>query len=199
MRTQLLPFALLLLSNAALADGRVTNTELHFSFTPPPGFVPYVEGITSPDDLYSFVKGDPGGEHGAVVLQVQRMRGTIGREPNDLAMFPKELQATEKTVAWRSFPLQAIRTLQQGMIMHLVQVPTKHEAIQFVVGGDPHFEAELEPAMLAALGSLEAESNWLTDSERMSTIARGVGKLAGLVAVIAGVVVIIVRRARKTK
>lgn len=194
--------ALLILASAAAhaADGaRVVNNELHFSFTPPAGFAPYAEGITSPDDLYSFAKGDPGSEHGAIVLQVQRMRGTIGRDATDLAIIPKELQATAKVVHWHGFPLQQLRTVQQGMIMHLVQVPTKGEAIQLIVGGAPQWEAELEPALQSTLLSLDAESNWLTDSERMQTIAMGIAKTTVLVAVAIGVIVTIRRRRQNAK
>ena len=174
-----------------------------FRFDSPEGFSEFPQGKQSPDILYSFLKGDPADTQLDIVVLIERLRGTIGREPLAEDLIPKNMDAALFTEKWLSFELQGFR-VREGFggvstITRNIQVPLKPFAIQIKVVGEESRDPELAATVRAILAGLKGETNWLTTEERASRGLIAGGQLLLVVAVVVGACVAIVRRRKRSK
>jgi hypothetical protein len=184
------------LASLALLLQVATNAELGYRFTLPEGFGPFPEGRSQQDVVDCWTEVAAAAPSGALVLCVQRMRATLGRE----RLRPQDAPASTqlRTFKWQGFELDGIRsdTAQSGMpvVMLATQVPLRHEAIQLIVAGPRDQGQRAEAIMTSVLGTLEGETNWLSSEERAGRLGNIVGWVVGI-----AVAVVLIRlwRARR--
>jgi hypothetical protein len=179
---------LLLLAGAAVANAQVKNAELGYTITVPDGFVDHPDGMTGSPDLVScWIEETPAADAGAVVLCVQRLRGTLGRERMTQADLP-EPGMQLANFKWKEFDIQGARAVteqEDGRVVALVAaVPLKPEAIQLLVAAPESETARAEALMSSTLATLQGESNWLTSTQR----AELAGEVFGRCAAVAGAI-----------
>ena len=164
----LLPAVLLLLQSAS-------NADLGYVMSVPEGFVSIPAAGKAGDVL-----GCWAGE--AIVLCVQRMRATLGREHLKSSDLPAKSQLL--TVRWKGLDIDAIRTdtSQAGtpITIYTAQVPLRKEAIQVVVAGPRARATETLAILNSVLGSLKGETNWLSSTERAGRVGTIVGWVIGI-------------------
>jgi len=173
-----------------------TNAELGYRFTLPDGFGPFPEGRSQQDVVDCWTEVAAASPSGALVLCIQRMHATLGRnrlKPEDA---PASVRLT--TFKWQGFELDGIRsdTAQGGMpvVILATQVPLRHEAIQLIVAGPRDQAQRAEAIMTSILGTLEGETNWLSSEERAGRLGNIVGWVVGIAV---AVVLIRIWRARR--
>jgi hypothetical protein len=192
---------LLVIGGSLVVAGELKDDKFGFRLTIPDGFKPE-PSLVHGDTIYSYVR--PDGSAGLrQVIQIARMRGTIGSErleAKDVSKFPQVTVTQEK---WKTTDVDVMRVPQQAqgidMIILTAQIPLKHEAIQIAVGGEKSTEQSLWQLLRALLASLEEERHELSTSQRVEKLLNGLYGLAGLVVVIVLVVVWFRRGARKRK
>ncbi len=183
----------------AAEDIRVTHPELGFSLVVPDGFVEDAELLAEPDVAFSWYESR-GEDEGTIVIVVQRLRYVLGRETvtaEDLPDPGMELM----TFRWRGFELAGVKEISEELdnqvVMFLVQVPLRREAIQLIVSA-PIEETERAHALLTSLlESVEGETNWLSSTERAERLGETTGRLIAIPMVIGGIVW--ARRRRRAK
>ncbi len=173
-----------------------TNAELGYRFTLPDGFGPFPAGRSQQDVVDCWTEVAAASPSGALVLCVQRMHATLGRnrlKPEDA---PASVRLT--TFKWKGFELDGIRsdTAQGGMpvVILATQVPLRHEAIQLIVAGPRDQAQRAEAIMTSILGTLEGETNWLSSEQRAGRLGNIVGWVVGIAV---AVVLIRIWRARR--
>ena len=153
------------------------NAELKYRLTVPDGFSVFPEGRSQQDVVDCWTENSPASAGGALVLCVQRMRATIGRERMKQADIPGGSRLM--TFKWKAFDIDGVRTdtAQAGSPISVVaaQVPLKPEAVQLIVAGPRDQADRAEAIMASTLATLEGETNWLTDEERAGRL----GTIAG--------------------
>ncbi len=96
--------------SAAQAE-HLEDTNLKFSLTIPDGFVRDPQlAQAQPDFVYAFRKTEP--QDVGVVIIIERMRGTIGRERLDVSKAQPGFAGRVLTVRWHDFELDAIGKLK---------------------------------------------------------------------------------------
>ncbi len=180
----------LVLGGAALGESQVRNAELGYSLTPPEGFTPYPEGRVQKDIVDCWIEATPASDGGAIVLCVQRLRATIGREPmRQEELTSRNLQRA--TFKWKAFDIEGVRgTVDRNgvsVVGLVAQVPLRHEAIQLIVSTPQDQEARAGALLATTLQSLEGESNWLTATERSERLGRIAGLAIGIAVALIGV------------
>lgn len=195
-------FSLLMVVAIVPAASRVTNEELSFSVAIPEGFVTDPDGTGHASILYSWVEEKPTSASGRIVVSVQRLNGTLGRE----RMSEDTLHAMGLTPAqfrWKSFDIDGARqvTDQDGLRIRMIfaRVPLRREAIQLLVAAPESQADRAEALMNATLASLEGESNWLTDEQRAERLGHAAGRMIGWPLLIILAIVFVRRRNRKTR
>ena len=187
---------ILVLASVALLLQVVANADLGYRFTLPDGFGPFPEGRSQQDVVDCWTEVTPASPGGALVLCVQRMRGTLAHD----RLKPEDAPASTqlRTFTWKGFDLDGIRsdTAQGGMpvVILATQVPLRREAIQLIVAGPRDQAQRAEAIMTSILGSLEGETNWLTSTERAGRLGNIVGWVVGIAV---GVILIRIWRARR--
>jgi hypothetical protein len=178
MRRSLLVIAAAWLAAPAPARAEVVrDAQLGFTLTLPDGFVDFPRGRGTPDTVWSFARGDPAGDDFAIV-GVERMHGTIGREPLPASALPRVggVAFEARREKWKSFEIDVIagRAEQEGVRLFVLvaQVPLKREAVQLKLAGPAAKEAELGALMRTLLARLDGPSNWLTDGERAESAVK---------------------------
>lgn len=164
------------------------STELGYRFTLPDGFVPLPAARAQADVVDCWTEGS-----GGLLLCVQRLHGTLGREGMRQADLPGPAQLVH--FKWRGFDLDGVRTdtAESGnpIVIFAAQVPLRREAIQLIVSGPRDQAARVEAVLTATLTSLEGETNWLTPEQRSGRMGNIVGVAIGL-----GLVLIVARMLR---
>ncbi len=180
----------LLLGGAAVGQSQVRNAELGYSLRPPDGFTAYPEGHVQKDIVDCWIEATPASANGAIVLCVQRLHGTIGREgmrQEDLAA--RNLQRV--SFKWKGFDVDGVRGMAERDRIPVVglvsQVPLRHEAIQLIVSAPQDQEARAHDLMASTLLTLEGESNWLSEAERSERLGRIAGLVIGVAVGLIGV------------
>ncbi|MBL9017679.1 MAG: hypothetical protein JNL83_26045 [Myxococcales bacterium] len=194
-----------LVAGLAHAGELATDSKYGITLRVPDGFRTFPEGMAQRRAIFSYARGEPG-EPGFEVLGVTALGGTIGREAFDTrpivqglaaAMGLTVVSSAQRPLAWKGFELDAFTaTLRKDDVTATiagVQVPVRGEAVQIMIMrlGDKDVGDELQ----AVLAGFEAESNWLTNDERIGKLLVGGASL--LACVIAYVV--FRRRRRRTE
>jgi hypothetical protein len=167
-----------IVAGVALLAQLATNTELGYKFPIPEGFVAFPAGAAQPDVVDCWTESVPAAPSGALIMCVQRMHGTIGREP----LRPQDLPPGSTLVhyKWKEFDIDGVRTdtAESGnpVVILAAQMPLKPEAISLIVTGPQDQAARVEAIMTATLAAFEGESNWLSAAERSGRL----GNIAGV-------------------
>ncbi len=188
------------LSPTVLAGETITDEQRGFTFEVPEGFQPYPELVSSDNDIvHAFLKGDPTDDQPDLVVVIEMLGGTIGREPMAEEHFPDGFQGRIVRKRWQGFVVDGfeIAQTQNGLDMHtvVVQIPIKREAIQIVGAGVVERTAEVNQAVDQVLASLRGESNWLKSAVPAAdvTSSRSYGwfLLGGSLALVVGGLVVL--------
>jgi hypothetical protein len=152
--------------SAARAE-QIDDPNLKFSLVIPDGFVRDPQLAQAQRDfVYAFRKAEP--QDIGVVIIIERMRGTIGRERLDTSKMPPGFAGRVLTVRWRDFDIDALEVPEEvngiETVNFNVQVPLKPEAIQIRVVGRRDRKDQLLQLTNSLLASLQGESNWLRSS-----------------------------------
>lgn len=194
---------LLVLVGGMLSDAHaevVDNVLPPFRMTVPEGFVARLDQNKS-DQIVTYHRAGLPGDVGMIVA-VDRLRGTIGREKPSLGELTKmgQADATIEPGKWRSFDVWIVRQTQDvgghPLVFFLVQIPLKPEAIQLKVATDAKNEAEARAILGQVLGTVEGETNWLTDGQRSRKLGEGVGRLVVVAMILLVVAFFVVRKLR---
>jgi len=167
-----------IVAGVALLAQLATNTELGYKFPLPEGFVAFPAAAAQPDVVGCWTESVPASPSGALIMCVQRMHGTIGRE----ALRPEDVPPGSKLVhyKWKGFDIDGVRTdtAESGnpVVILAAQMPLKPEAVNLIVTGPQDQAARVEAIMTATLAAFEGESNWLSAAERSGRL----GNIAGV-------------------
>src|SRR2546425_5500734 len=149
----------LVLGGAVVGHTQVTNAELGYKLTLPEGFTDFPAGRSQKDVVDCWTEATPLSANGAIVLCVQRMRGTLPRE----GMRQQDVPAPTEVVTfkWKGFDINGLRTLtsQDGkrVFVLVAQVPLRREAVQLFAGGPADQAARGQAGMTA---TLPGGTNW---------------------------------------
>jgi hypothetical protein len=199
-------WALLCSASASAADA-IVDEQRGFSFEVPVGFEPAPQLVDPGSGLvYAFINGDPTDDLPDLVLMVEMLGGTIGREPMTADHFPEGFQGRIVRKEWRGFTVDGIEFIQtqNGVDLHTVavQIPIEREAIQIIGGGVVERSAEINQAVDQLLASLRGESNWLRSvvpsAEVTSSKSYSWVLLGGSLALVAGGLALLWYIRRKT-
>jgi hypothetical protein len=168
----------LMLAAASAGSAQVTNTELGYTMTAPPGFVGWPEGRNQPDYVDCWKEAEPAEGMAPITLCVQRLGGTLDREP----MKQEDLGAPNLTLTsfrWNELEIEGVEssaTPENGNAIGFVaQVPLEGEAIQVVVRAPTEQKARARAVMNNTLNGLIGDSDWLSSME----IAERYGRITG--------------------
>jgi hypothetical protein len=156
----------LLLASRLSAGETIVDDARGFTLALPDGFVanPDIVGAR-PDIVHGFVLGDPTDEDLDIILFIQKMRGTIGRERLRAEDLPSGFQGRLFTTQWQGFEVDAFEVPEQigeiQTITYNVQIPLKRAAIQVKLFGPAEREAEMKSLLIEILTGLKGESNWI--------------------------------------
>lgn len=201
----LLGLALSLATRLAWA-GTVSNPDPPFAISVPDGFQRR-DDLNRSVQILTFQRAGLTGSRIGTIIAVDRLGGTIGREPltADQLASAGVKGATVEQVTWRTFDVSMARQTAdiggRAGTMFFVQIPLKPEAIQVKVITDASEEAEGRALMLSTIATIQGDTNWLTTDERSKKLGEGIARLviAGLVfVVIAGAVIAFVVRRRRS-
>jgi len=148
------------------AAERIEDETLHFTLRLPDGFEKYPALVgETPDTVHAFIRGNPNDEAPDIVLLIERMRGTLGRNRLDPHDMPAGFKGRLMTANWHPFELDCVEVREEleGMmfVTYNVQVPLKEEAIQLKLAGRMERKAELQSLLAEILNGLEGDSNWI--------------------------------------
>ncbi len=172
----------LVLSSAASAEV-VHDDKLGVSFTVPAGFkdFPAAKAASTP---YSYVHGDSGAPD-YMIIAIEDMQGTIGRDHLTLADLPKDTAVAYELrhEMWKGYDIDVVvghGSQGEGDITVLVaQVPLTPSAIRVKIMGATDHVVHLNPLMTSLLASIDGKRNWLTDSVRSMRLGFLVGVPSG--------------------
>ena len=106
----------------------------------PDGFVANSNLIgLKPDIIHGFILGDPTDDKPDIVLLIETLGGTIGRERIKAEDLPPGFQGQVFTTQWHEFEVDAFEipevVEQLAMLTYNVQIPLKRAAIQVKLVG----------------------------------------------------------------
>ena len=137
----------------------VAGTEQGFQLKLPAGFEVHAAGIQG-DVTHAYVRG--AGTETFELVQVQRLRGKIGKECAPADKVPKGVLQFKES--WKGHSLCGMRMVvtEQGnpIVTLMVEVPLKREAIHLYVAGFQSREETLKVLLKDVLKELSGESNW---------------------------------------
>lgn len=147
----------------APAAEQITNADPRFSLTVPEGFRRDDQIVAaSPKFIYAFRKPGSGEGKAAsdIIVIVERMGRTIGREPPD----PQKVKGRVLTTPWNGVHVYVVQVAEKSgdveALNYNIQIPLKTEAIQLRVAGNRDQAAELQRVGNAFLAGLTGETNW---------------------------------------
>ena len=161
-----------------------SNADLGYVMSLPEGFVSIPAEFAGGRDVVACWAGggDSQPSQGALILCVQRMHATLGREHLKSSDLPAKSQLIP--VRWNGLDIDAIRTDTASgdapITVYTAQVPLRKEAIQVVVAGPSARATESLATLNSVLGSLKGESNWLSSTERADRLGTIVGWVVGI-------------------
>jgi hypothetical protein len=196
----------LLLASFASAGETIVDDARGFTLTLPDGFVPNPAIVgAAPEIIHGFVLGDPTDDELDIVLFIEKMRGTIGRERLKSEDMPPGFQGRLFTTQWHGFELDAFAVPEQlgeiKTITYNIQIPLKRAAIQVKLFGAAERESELKTLLAEILAGLHGESNWIQSAVPSSPVTSsenyGVILLAFAIVFILGGLVVLWLLSRK--
>jgi len=187
MRSAAFAVLLVIASSMSALAAEIVDRDLSFRLTLPEGFHPFPEGKSfSADTVHSYILGDPRDNVLDIVVLIERMHGVLGRE--SLAKTAREQGVELLKEPWGPFTLEVFRVPETiegiSLVTFNVQVPLRHEAIQLKLTGPAAREQEMRSLLKDLLANLEGDTNWLTDSERVSRLFTGLARLGGTILVV---------------
>ncbi|HXI33577.1 MAG TPA: hypothetical protein VNH63_05795 [Gemmatimonadales bacterium] len=168
-----------LLAGLALLAQVAASTQYGYRFPLPAGFADFPEAAaTNADIVQCWSESAPAAASGALIMCVQRLHGTIGREGVRQQDLPPGAKLVHYT--WKGFNIDGSRmdTVESGnaVVILAAQVPLRGEAVNLIVTGPQDQTSRVEAIMTATLAGFEGESNWLTSTERSGRL----GNIAGV-------------------
>ncbi len=172
------------LAGVALLAQVAANTQLGYRFPLPEGFVDFPAATAAQPDLVGcWTESVAASTGGALIICVQRLHGTIGREGLRQQDLPPGTQLVH--YKWKGFAIDGTRTdtAESGtpVVILAAQVPLRGEAVNLIVTGPQDQASRVEVIMTATLAGLEGETNWLTAEERSGRLGTIAGVGFGLV------------------
>lgn len=176
-----------ILAGVAILAQVAASTQFGYRFPLPAGFADFPEATaTNPDFVQCWSERTPVSSSGALIMCVQRLHGTIGRE----ALRPQDVPPGSQLVhyKWKGFDIDGIRTdtAESGnpVVILSAQMPLRGEAVNLIVTGPKDQAARVEAIMTATVAGFEGETNWLTAEERAGRLGNVVGVLFGIALVV---------------
>ncbi len=186
----------LFLTSVAVA-GAVSNSDPPFAITVPDGFVRR-DDLNRSVQILTFLRPGITQNQIGTIIAIDRLGGTIGREPLDAQQLEKVgvKGATVEEVPWRTFDVSMARQTQniQGRpaTMLFAQIPLKPEAIQVKVITDSSDETEGRALMLSTIATIQGDTNWLTTEQRSKKLGEGLGRLVITALIFVALVILVV-------
>lgn len=158
--------AIIMLTHQLSAGETIVDEARRFAMMLPDGFVANPDLVgAGPDIVHGFVLGDPTDEDLDIMLFIEKMGGTIGRERLKPEHMPLGFQGRLFTTQWREFEVDGVEVPEQlgeiKTITYSVQIPLKRAAIQVKLFGPADREPELKSLLAECLAGLKGESNWI--------------------------------------
>ncbi len=158
------------------AQEAIVNQDPAFTLKLPDGFVPHMELVSAaPNILHGFCLGDFDDDQPDILLFVEKMRGTIGREklrPEDM---PPGFTGRHFQTKWKGFEVDAFEVPEQleglEVLTYNVQIPLKRTAIQVKLFGPADRRQEMEDLLPQILGGLDGPTNWIGSGIEGSQLA----------------------------
>jgi len=174
-----------------------SNADLGYVMSLPDGFIAIPAECAGGHDVVGCWAGEGSqSSQGTLVVCVQRMHATLGRERLKSSDLPAKSRLL--TVRWNGLDIDAIRTdtSQAGtpITVYTAQVPLRKEAIQVVVAGPSARSTETLATLNWVLGSLKGETNWLSSTERAGRAGTIVGWVIGIAIGLLVVRLVVARR-----
>lgn len=181
----------------------VDDKEFSFSMTIPLGFKELPSNMCPSNWLYGFVEEVPSGGRSPITIGVESL-GTVLNRPYIVDLedvkksSPPGTHVEKVAVNVLGFDIEGFRSLlvlnNVKNVAYAVQIPTKSEAIQLLLGGIVSRDMEIKGILDKVLSSLKAESNWFSEYESSVRLGRGIGIV---ISVFIGIAVIIFMRRKK--
>lgn len=158
--------ALILISHSCQAGEIVTDEGRGFKLMLPDGFVPVPELVgVAPSIVHAFGREDPETGDLRIVLMIEDLGGTIGRERITMDHLPTGFKGKLFTTQWKGFEVDGIEVPEEAdgrkAIALNVQIPLKPTAIQVKLWAFEAHRPELDGLLATTLRGLEGESNWI--------------------------------------
>src|SRR5882672_2767059 len=174
-----------------------SNADLGYVMRLPDGFIAIPAEFAGGHDVVGCWAGEGSqSSQGTLVVCVQRMHATLGREHLKSSDLPGKSRLL--TVRWNGLDIDAIRTdtSQAGapITVYTAQVPLRKEAIQVVVAGPSARATESLATLNSVLRSLKGETNWLSSTERAGRLGTIVGWVVGIAIGLVIVRMVVTRR-----
>lgn len=168
-----------ILAGVAVLAQVAASTQYGYRFPLPAGFAEFPEAAAANADIVQcWSESAPAAPSGALIMCVQRLHGTIGREGVRQQDLPPG--ATLVHYTWKGFAIDGLRTdtAESGtrVVILAAQVPLRGEAVNLIVTGPQDQASRVEAIMTATLAGLEGETNWLSATERSGRL----GNIAGV-------------------
>ncbi|MHC4198549.1 MAG: hypothetical protein ACYSU0_00960 [Planctomycetota bacterium] len=190
-------WALLALTLGSAAKGE-TVSGTHYQFSIPDGFEPFPQGKQTPGVAHSYLKGDLTDSELDVIVMVEVLPGTLGRDYLKEDMLPADGGVSFVYFEWRSFKLQGTRVRETldvaTTVTYNVMVPLLPRAVQLKVVGEEARDAELLALTEAIVRSFDGKTNWLNTEERAQRVLIGGGRLLLTIAIALFILGLIARR-----
>jgi len=163
---------LLVAAGSAGAETVFRDPEGVYALTVPEGFEPLPKEQIPASMVCMYRLQDAPGNQDAILLAVQDLNGTLGRESptkEDMAqarsMSPPQVSEVAMAKApWQGFEVDVVVTKAQTKlgraVAYCAQVPTRPHAIQLTVAGPEAREQEVKAHLTAALAGLRGQTNW---------------------------------------
>ena len=158
--------AVVLVGTSLLAGESFEDTAFGFRMTVPDGFVRNKAMATSnPKIIHVFERESASNKQIQWMLFIEKMRGTIGREPIRKADMPAGFKGRLFKTQWQGFNVDAFEVPEQvGSIQTItfnVQIPLKRRAIQVKLFGPAADKPALRRLLREVLRDLKGDSNWI--------------------------------------
>lgn len=169
--------AICLFALSQVSAGEVIIDQAHgFNLTLPDGFSENEAlAAAQPNIIHAFASGDPNDETFDIFLVIEKMRGTIGREPLKRHHLPPGFQGKLFTAAWQGFELEGFEVPEQladiAIVTYNVQVPLERAAIQVKLFGPRDRETEMKRLLTQILAGLKGKSNWMRSALPVSPVS----------------------------